>query len=117
MPDETRTNLFLLMTQIYIERDQTFGNGRTARDVFEAIQERMDNRLADTEMTREQLTTVLPEDIPEAAKVRSSTRPNPQAPRDEGRTGDVPTERKRKRRPKRAQAAEQPIDAGKSKRQ
>ncbi|MFB6892570.1 right-handed parallel beta-helix repeat-containing protein [Kitasatospora sp. NPDC056327] len=49
-----------------LPRDEGFGNGRTARQVFQWITERHAQRVADLrEPTAEDLTTVLPEDLPE----------------------------------------------------
>jgi len=63
-PPETRAALFALMTRLHSERGEGFGNGRTARNVFEACDEHMAQRLGEINPTREQLTTVLPEDVP-----------------------------------------------------
>ena len=68
VPEETKLELFLLLTTLHAERDRHFGNGRTARNVFEAIEEHMAHRLNGADLTREQLTTVLPEDIPKPGK-------------------------------------------------
>lgn len=65
VPEKTELALFLLMTALHAARDRHFGNGRTARNIFEAIEENMAHRLSHAELTREELTTVLPEDIPD----------------------------------------------------
>ena len=64
VPPETRARLRELMAVLHAYRDRHFGNGRTARNVFEATDERMAHRLANARLTRRDLTVVLPEDIP-----------------------------------------------------
>ena len=64
VPDDTRSEIFLLMMVLFAKRDRYFGNGRVARNVVEKIQENMAKRLGENEPTREELTTVLPEDVP-----------------------------------------------------
>ncbi len=57
--------LTTLLTQLYNNRDETFGNARLVRNLFEKTIERQANRLAVmTTLTDEILTTILPEDIP-----------------------------------------------------
>ena len=68
VPEVTRLEIVRLMTKIRAGRDRNFGNGRTARNVFEAILERMAHRLSDANLTREELTTVLREDVPDAGE-------------------------------------------------
>jgi type IV secretory pathway TraG/TraD family ATPase VirD4 len=105
VPEETAKALFLLMTRLHAERDRHFGNGRTARNVFEACDERMAHRLGDNP-TRAELTTVLPEDIPDAAQFLPR-RKKPKAS-DEGsfesREIESPVTRKRQRGKKREAA-------------
>ena len=99
VPEETRLEIFLLMTKIHAQKDRNFGNGRTARNVFEAIEEHMAHRLSDADLTREELTTVLPEDVPDAAQF---TKRQTQQDQD-GQSRDAPGEpaRKIRRRSKR----------------
>jgi type IV secretory pathway TraG/TraD family ATPase VirD4/Holliday junction resolvasome RuvABC ATP-dependent DNA helicase subunit len=66
-PEETRDKLFLLFTRLYAGKDRNFGNGRLARNVFDACLENMSKRLSQAELTREALTVVLPDDVPDAA--------------------------------------------------
>lgn len=55
-----------LMHQLDGRKGKGFGNGRTARNIFELALARQAERLSDTgEPTREDLTTLLPEDIPD----------------------------------------------------
>jgi AAA+ superfamily predicted ATPase len=55
-----------LMRQLDGRKGKGFGNGRTARNIFELALARQAERLSDTgEPTREDLTTLLPEDIPD----------------------------------------------------
>ncbi|MFG0260879.1 MAG: AAA family ATPase [Novipirellula sp. JB048] len=64
LPTESRRRLLRGFTYLYIERDRHFGNGRTARNSFERSVRRLANRLAAmTEVNRELLTTLQPEDI------------------------------------------------------
>jgi AAA+ superfamily predicted ATPase len=56
-----------LLTELYENRDRTFGNGRLVRNLFEKTIEQQANRLAVINtLTDEILTTILPEDIPAA---------------------------------------------------
>lgn len=53
------------LTQLYEQRDRTFGNGRLVRNLFEKTIEQQANRLAAlSDFTDEVLTTILPDDIP-----------------------------------------------------
>jgi AAA+ superfamily predicted ATPase len=57
--------LLALFTALYEKRDRTFGNARLARNLFEKAIEQQANRLAVLpSLTKELLTTILPEDIP-----------------------------------------------------
>lgn len=59
-----------LFTQLYYNRDRTFGNARLARNLFEKTIEQQANRLAViSSLTDEVLTTILPEDIPAIAAI------------------------------------------------
>lgn len=52
-------------TRLYSDRDETFGNARLVRNLFEKTIEQQANRLAAVAaLTDEILTTILPEDIP-----------------------------------------------------
>lgn len=64
LPTESRRRLLHGFTFLYATRDRHFGNGRTARNSFERSVKRLANRLSGvTEITRELLTTLQPEDI------------------------------------------------------
>ncbi|MFI2611719.1 right-handed parallel beta-helix repeat-containing protein [Kitasatospora sp. NPDC018619] len=64
LPEPTLAALARYFTEL--PRDEGFGNGRTARQVFQWITERHAQRVADlADPTAEDLTTVLPEDLPE----------------------------------------------------
>ena len=57
--------LHALLTDLYLDRDETFGNARLARNIFEKTIERQANRLAViATLTDDVLTTIAPEDIP-----------------------------------------------------
>lgn len=73
--EATNAKLKTLLTELYNNRDRTFGNARLVRNLFEKAIERQANRLAVINtLTDEILTTILPEDIPSASEVL------PQAP-------------------------------------
>jgi len=62
---EAQTALRQMFEQLYGSRDRTFGNGRLVRNLFEKAIELQANRLASVAtLTDEQLTTLLPEDLP-----------------------------------------------------
>jgi DNA polymerase III delta prime subunit len=64
IPTESRRRLLRGFTYLFIGRDRHFGNGRTSRNSFERSVRRLANRLANlTEINRELLTTLQPEDI------------------------------------------------------
>ena len=62
--DATRAKMMQGLAWWYDHRDRHFGNGRAVRNLFEQAIRRMANRLADVEeITPEQLTRFVPEDI------------------------------------------------------
>jgi hypothetical protein len=64
LPGGTRARLLLGFQYMLARRDEQFGNGRFARNVFERSIRRLANRLAGiSPLTRELLTTLRPEDI------------------------------------------------------
>jgi tellurite resistance protein len=64
LPPGSRLRLIRGFTFLYATRDRHFGNGRTARNSFERSIKRLANRLSKvTEVSRELLTTLQPEDI------------------------------------------------------
>jgi hypothetical protein len=64
LPTQSRRRLLRGFTFLYATRDRHFGNGRTARNSFERSVKRLANRLSkETEVSRELLTTLQPEDI------------------------------------------------------
>jgi len=66
LTNEATEKLKQLFSKLYEDRDQTFGNARLARNLFEKTIEQQANRLAviSNNLTDEVLTTILPEDIP-----------------------------------------------------
>jgi SpoVK/Ycf46/Vps4 family AAA+-type ATPase len=100
VPDDTRSEIFLLMMVLFAKRDGHFGNGRVARNVVEKIQENMAKRLGESEPTREELTTVLPEDVPGTGHFMSESG-QPQNPGEDLVIEKVPKKPRRKRAPKR----------------
>jgi predicted RNA-binding Zn-ribbon protein involved in translation (DUF1610 family) len=64
LPSRTRAKLLLGFGHLLDRRDEHFGNGRLARNVYERSVRRLANRLAGIRpLTRELLTTLQPEDI------------------------------------------------------
>jgi hypothetical protein len=64
LPARTRAKLLLGFQYWWGRRDENFGNGRLARNVFERSVRRLANRLASVaSLTRELLTTLQPEDL------------------------------------------------------
>lgn len=64
--------LYDLFNYLYDRRDRTFGNARLARNLFEKTIEQQANRLAVMpSLTKEVLTTILPEDIPDLSRLTS----------------------------------------------
>ncbi|MDA7979765.1 MAG: AAA family ATPase [Pirellulales bacterium] len=64
LPRQTRAKLLLGFQRLLDERDEHFGNGRLARNVFEGAIRRLANRIADVKkITRELLTTLEADDI------------------------------------------------------
>ncbi|QZZ19587.1 AAA family ATPase [Leptothermofonsia sichuanensis E412] len=64
--------LYDLFNHLYDRRDRTFGNARLARNLFEKTIEQQANRLAVMpSLTKEVLTTILPEDIPDLSRLTS----------------------------------------------
>jgi len=64
LPTQSRRRLLRGFAFLYATRDRHFGNGRTARNSFERSVKRLANRLSKvTQVSRELLTTLLPEDI------------------------------------------------------
>ncbi len=64
LPTESRRRLLRGFSYLYATRDRHFGNGRTARNSFERSVKHLANRLSTvTEVSRELLTTLQPDDI------------------------------------------------------
>ena len=60
----TRAKTIVGLTYLHAHRDRHFGNGRTSRNLFEHAIRRQANRIAEiSELSIEQLSTLLPEDI------------------------------------------------------
>jgi SpoVK/Ycf46/Vps4 family AAA+-type ATPase len=116
VPDDTRLKLAVLMSLLHALRNRGFGNGRTARNVFEACDERLARRLgqSESEPTREELTTVLPEDIPDPAQfLPRRKKPDPSDDGShEAREVASPVTRKRQRGAKRDAPAKTRTDEG-----
>ena len=67
LPKETRISLLKLFQNKIEHKDEHFGNGRLARNLFESSIRHMSSRIVNiTPVTRELLTTIQPEDISES---------------------------------------------------
>ena len=65
-----------LFDRLYQERDDNFGNGRDVRNCFENMIVRQSNRVAAMDApTREDLMTVLPEDLEEQEETENGNEP------------------------------------------
>ena len=66
LTEETEKAAVEMFTQLYEERSENFGNGRDVRNCFEDMIVRQANRVAAMDApTKEDLMTVLPEDLQE----------------------------------------------------
>jgi hypothetical protein len=64
LPNATQVRLMLALDWLYRHRDETFGNGRLVRNLFERSIRRMANRIAGVApITKELLTTIEAEDL------------------------------------------------------
>jgi Holliday junction resolvasome RuvABC ATP-dependent DNA helicase subunit len=69
--DEANQSLKNTLTELYENRDRTFGNARLVRNIFEKTIERQANRLAViSSLTDEILTTIQPQDMPPLETLR-----------------------------------------------
>jgi SpoVK/Ycf46/Vps4 family AAA+-type ATPase len=61
---DAKEKLFMLLNELYADRDKTFGNGRLVRNIFEKSIERQSNRLVnESQLTDEALNTIIATDI------------------------------------------------------
>ncbi len=73
MSEEAEKAAAALFTQLYEERNENFGNGRDVRNCFEDMIVRQSNRVAAMEApTKDDLMTVLPEDLQDPEEEQSS---------------------------------------------
>ena len=73
LTEETEKAAVDFFNQLYEERNENFGNGRDVRNVFEDMIVRQSNRVAAMETpTKEDLMTVLPEDLEEPEEEEST---------------------------------------------
>ncbi len=64
LSEDADAALISLLTRLYENRDENFGNGRTVRNLFEDAVSRQANRLASlSSPTRDELMTLLPQDL------------------------------------------------------
>ncbi|MBB5052707.1 SpoVK/Ycf46/Vps4 family AAA+-type ATPase [Afipia massiliensis] len=64
--EETRDKVFLLMMRLWAGKGPHFGNARTSRNIYEeCVRNLMSRTSTHDRPTREQLTEVLPEDVPD----------------------------------------------------
>ena len=65
LTEKSQVVLLKKLTDLYVNRDRKFGNGRLVRNIFERTIERQANRLVKVSIvTKEMMMTILPEDIP-----------------------------------------------------
>jgi stage V sporulation protein K len=66
LTESSRDKLLKKLTLLYENRDNRFGNGRLARNIFDKTVEKQANRLSKLhKVSKEMLMTIVPEDIPE----------------------------------------------------
>jgi stage V sporulation protein K len=66
LSDSSRDVLLKKLMFLYENRDHRFGNGRLVRNIFDKTVEKQANRLSKlSKVSKEMLTTIAPEDIPE----------------------------------------------------
>lgn len=64
--NQAKEKLLNKFTYLYNYKDQKFGNGRLVRNIFDKTVEKQANRLVNiSELTKETMMTILPEDIPQ----------------------------------------------------
>ncbi len=64
LSDDATEKLKNIFEEAYSKRNKSFGNGRFARNIFEATIERQANRISqETKLTKEILTTIIADDI------------------------------------------------------
>jgi len=64
LTEKARKVLFNTLTDLYVNRDKKFGNGRLVRNIFEKTIERQANRLIkSSRVSKEMMMTIMPEDI------------------------------------------------------
>lgn len=69
LTDKAKTKLKLIFENEYSLRDETFGNGRLVRNLFEKTLEQQANRIAkESSLTKEILTTITEDDITNLSK-------------------------------------------------
>jgi stage V sporulation protein K len=62
--EKSKTVLLDKLTDLYVNRDKKFGNGRLVRNMFEKTIERQANRLVkSSRVSKEMMMTIVPEDI------------------------------------------------------
>ncbi len=64
LTEKSKTVLLNKLTDLYVNRDQKFGNARLVRNIFEKTIERQTNRLVKySRVSKEMMSTIMPEDI------------------------------------------------------
>lgn len=81
LTEETEKAAVAMFTQLYEERNENFGNGRDVRNCFEDMIVRQANRVAAKDSpTKEDLMTVLPEDLQEPEEEEAAADEAPAEP-------------------------------------
>lgn len=69
VPDDTKQAVQMHLTNLYANRNRNFGNARTANNFFNEVLQAMATRLSQSSaMTAEDMSTILPQDIFDAAQ-------------------------------------------------
>lgn len=63
--DEAKAKVLKIFTKLYEGRDESFGNGRLARNIFEKTYEKQANRIIKDGIEKADLTKIIASDIPE----------------------------------------------------
>jgi type IV secretory pathway TraG/TraD family ATPase VirD4 len=110
--------LWMLMMALWAGRGPQFGNARTARDVYEACVDNQVSRIGEIKNpSREELVTVLPEDVPEPEEFilgKKETEDGGGVYDEREAARSAPPKPKRAKRKARAQENEQGRDGGAS---
>ena len=90
-----------MFTELYENRSDNFGNGRDVRNCFEDMIVNQSNRVAKMENpTKEDLMTVLPQDLEEGEEEETEEQkeePKPEEPKEEAKPAEPKEEKPKKK--------------------